>query len=298
VKTGDGRTDGSGGLPQRDENVIRLPRDWLGPPEELVPIGSAARARAAQRDPEADIPQAADAFWSEDSAALHDALEAPDPGICERPTPPVGLVSPVAGLGPHRAIRLPHLGALRAGGPPRWRWSLLGVAVVVLTVVAVIGTSEGPVPHRIPGHIRVSHTAASSGLIASTDAGGVAAGVAVAVAAEKAAAGRRPRALSRRQSTSRAAPSRRQSMSRARTRARAGGRHPVKAYHRAVPTHSAASSPSTVTHATTSSPPTQSRTPSASTASAVASTGSRPATGAAGPTQLGSMTGGCLPKCK
>jgi hypothetical protein len=290
VESGDGRTEDRGGLPRNEENVIRLPRDWLGPPEELVPIGSAARARAAQRDPEHDMPPAADAFWSEDSAALHDALEAPDPGVGERHAPPVGLVEPVAGLRLPRAIRLPHLGALRSRGAPPWRWSLSALGAVVLSVAAVIGTSEGPVPHRMPSQIRVSHSAMSPDLTASTDAAGAGAGA--GAGAEKAAAARHPRAQSRRH----------RAMSRAHTRAR--GRHVAKPHHRAVTKHSAAASPSTVTHATTSPPPTQSSTPttstapSASTASTVASTGSRPVTGPAGPTQLGSMTGGCLPKCK
>jgi hypothetical protein len=284
VESGDGRTEDRGGLPRNEENVIRLPRDWLGPPEELVPIGSAARARAAQRDPEHDMPPAADAFWSEDSAALHDALEAPDPGVGERHAPPVGLVEPVAGLRLPRAIRLPHLGALRSRGAPPWRWSLSALGAVVLSVAAVIGTSEGPVPHRMPSQIRVSHSAMSPDLTASTDAAGA--------GAEKAAAARHPRAQSRRH----------RAMSRAHTRAR--GRHVAKPHHRAVTKHSAAASSSTVTHATASPPPTQSSTPTtstapnASTASTVASTGSRPVTGPAGPTQLGSMTGGCLPKCK
>jgi hypothetical protein len=288
VESGDGRTEDRGGLPRNEENVIRLPRDWLGPPEELVPIGSAARSRPTQRAPEHDMPPAADAFWSEDSAALHDALEAPDPGVGERHAPPVGLVEPVAGLRLPRAIRLPHLGALRSRGAPPWRWSLSALGAVVLSVAAVIGTSEGPVPHRMPSQIRVSHSTMSPDLTASTDAAGAAAG------AEKAAAARRPRAQSRRH----------RPISRAHTRPRARGRHVAKAHHRAVTKHSAAASSSTVTHATASPPPTQSSTPttstapSASTASTVASTGSRPVTGPAGPTQLGSMTGGCLPKCK
>jgi hypothetical protein len=288
VETGDGRTEDRGGLPRDEENVIRLPRDWLGPPEELVPIGSAARARAAQRAPEHDMPPAADAFWSEDSAALHDALEAPDPGGRDRQAPPVGLVEPVVGLWPRRAIHLPHLSALRARGRPAWRWSLPALGVMVLAVAAVIGTSDGPVSHRMPSQIRVSHSAASSGLTASTDA---ARPGAVALA-EKAAAARHPRAPSRRH----------RSVSHAHTRARA--RHAVTAHHRAVTKRAAAASRSTVTHATTSPPPTESHTPTtattptASTASTVASTGSRPVTGPAGPTQLGSMTGGCLPKCK
>ena len=97
MKTGDGETDDTGALTRDEENVIRLPRDWLGPPEELVPIGPAARARAAQRELNGQTPPAADAFWSEDSAALHDALQAPPEPSPQRLDPPVGLVPPLAG---------------------------------------------------------------------------------------------------------------------------------------------------------------------------------------------------------
>jgi hypothetical protein len=52
--------------------VVRLPRDWLGPREELVPFGP----RAPSEDTEEPPPSAED-FWGERSAAIHDALEAP-----------------------------------------------------------------------------------------------------------------------------------------------------------------------------------------------------------------------------
>jgi hypothetical protein len=48
---------------------VRFPGDWVGPLEELVPFGpSADRAEPAQPD-----------FWGEDSAALQDAVEVPEP---------------------------------------------------------------------------------------------------------------------------------------------------------------------------------------------------------------------------
>jgi hypothetical protein len=70
----DGRqTDGVEGA-QPAEKVVRLPRDWLGPREDLVPFGPRASA------PEAP-PSAAD-FWGERSAAIHDAVQAPaDDGV-------------------------------------------------------------------------------------------------------------------------------------------------------------------------------------------------------------------------
>jgi hypothetical protein len=71
-------------------NVVRLPRDWLGPKDwleprdELVPLGPAASqapgpdALPAGLGPDEEQPPVgADAFWSEGSAAIQDALQAP-----------------------------------------------------------------------------------------------------------------------------------------------------------------------------------------------------------------------------
>jgi hypothetical protein len=65
----EGRQIEAGSPPEQSDKVVRLPRDWLGPREDLVPFGPRASA------PEAP-PSAAD-FWGERSAAIHDALEAP-----------------------------------------------------------------------------------------------------------------------------------------------------------------------------------------------------------------------------
>lgn len=67
-------------------NVVRLPREWLGPPEELVPFGPSARARASDRpEPDAQEPAASSPdFWSEESAVLQDVIEAPaDPDVVQ-----------------------------------------------------------------------------------------------------------------------------------------------------------------------------------------------------------------------
>jgi hypothetical protein len=53
-------------------NVVRLPRDWLGPREELVPFGPSASSEGTE-----ELPPSAEDFWGERSAAIHDALEAP-----------------------------------------------------------------------------------------------------------------------------------------------------------------------------------------------------------------------------
>jgi hypothetical protein len=249
-----------------------------------VPIGPAARARAAQRDLDDGMPPAADAFWSEDAAALHDAVQAPAAGAGERLAPPVGLVPPVAGLLPARAIHLPRPGSFRRLPRLSWRPTLLASGAVALVVAAVIGASEGPASPRIANH-PVSRIPSSFGLGASTDA---------AAADKAAAAGRSAHVVTRLHHGSRA-----------RTRAHARRTRVVKTHHRPVVHHSAGSSSQrTVAEAATSPAPVHSSgssattTPTASTASTVASTGSKPAAGPPGPTQIGKVTGGCLPKCQ
>ena len=72
-----GPQDGEAGREALGEsNVIRLPRDWLGPPEELVPFGiSAATEDVADLDPTVTL--LASDFWGEESAAVQHALPAP-----------------------------------------------------------------------------------------------------------------------------------------------------------------------------------------------------------------------------
>jgi hypothetical protein len=72
------------------DNVVRLPRDWLGPRdwleprEELVPLGRSVAGRSgAHAEPHRPAPDqtegssGADAFWSESSAAIQDVVQAP-----------------------------------------------------------------------------------------------------------------------------------------------------------------------------------------------------------------------------
>ena len=74
---------------------MRFPRDWLGPLDELVPLGPSAgqdsdRPKVDEADPAPPAPAEghvvdfapsaplrAEDFWGEDSAAIHDALEPP-----------------------------------------------------------------------------------------------------------------------------------------------------------------------------------------------------------------------------
>jgi hypothetical protein len=114
----------------RPGNVVRFPRDWFGPPDELVPIGRAAHPpKPSEPPPPQDGPPhandwtgwaddgvlvpltpgnrdpgppatrtrtAAD-FWGEDSATVHDALQAPPPEEAGSAAP-----GRRAGIGGHR----------------------------------------------------------------------------------------------------------------------------------------------------------------------------------------------------
>jgi hypothetical protein len=61
-----------------EPNVVRLPRDWLGPREELIPFGPRADEAQSASAPEAGAPTAAD-FWSgEAPLAAHGAIDPAD----------------------------------------------------------------------------------------------------------------------------------------------------------------------------------------------------------------------------
>lgn len=67
-----------------EATILRFPRDWFGPTEELVPFGPRADDVAVAEGDEQLIavdeelpPSSASAFWSQDSARIHDAVEGP-----------------------------------------------------------------------------------------------------------------------------------------------------------------------------------------------------------------------------
>jgi len=78
--------------PEGGATILRFPRDWFGPPEELVPFGPRAAGQVmaeregsgppegAPEEPDADPGSTpADAFWTEEAAAVHDAVDAAEP---------------------------------------------------------------------------------------------------------------------------------------------------------------------------------------------------------------------------
>jgi hypothetical protein len=133
-------TEGEGQA-RTTENVVRLPRDWLGPREELVPIGSRADALdRADKDTASPLPPAASSFWGEDSGSVQAAMQAP---AGEWPTIPR---EPAAA----RRRRAPRFSARwLPTAPVAGRWGRVGlalglIATCVIAVLAVIGLSEGP----------------------------------------------------------------------------------------------------------------------------------------------------------
>ncbi len=113
--------------PDGDDNVVRFPREWLGPREELVPFGPDADEDQSFASPE-DGP--AD-FWGEGSAAVQAVFEASPPGDAPRrrwrPT-----------------VSLPH--ARRAV----WACGLVVVLLLLLVMGSIIGggASHPPATHK------------------------------------------------------------------------------------------------------------------------------------------------------
>jgi hypothetical protein len=157
-------------------NVVHFPRDWFGPRDELVPFGPGAEEGARDDagtptplEPVTPPPVRADDFWGEDSASIHNAMQAPvTPDPFAKPEPvaapdPVAEPEPVAVAGersPSRAWR-PSVGGL----PARRRavtWVGLGAAAITLVVVTLgslrpqmirAGGSGGAVPALTPAVI-------------------------------------------------------------------------------------------------------------------------------------------------
>ena len=188
---------------------MRLPRDWLGPREELVPVGRPTPASTASPFADDGLPPTAEAFWSEDSAALHDAVQSPTVSA-PSPWPPAGSRPGRYAALQARVLTLWQRRPLHAWPHRRWAW--LTAAVAALLLLAVIGLSEGPTsatPARQSASAHNHFDAASIGPSSQANAQRVASAREAAKAAAGAAAahrvvnrsrsgsrGRRPRAVS------------------------------------------------------------------------------------------------------
>ena len=219
MKTGDRHSEAAAGGTRSDENVVRFPRDWVGPLDELLPIGPLPRSPASEPSAEAGLPPSADAFWSEDSAALHDAVTSRE-GAPAPPPPDAGTAAAPTRM-PRSARRIPRA-LLAAGLIPRARLvPALGlVAAVTLLSMAVIGYAESGGAHR------TTQAAARSS----------------AVARDRPATETAPRPATRQ-------PKRSTHAGRVRrhpVRARARSRHHVRHLHHAAPAAVTTSTPSVV----------------------------------------------------
>lgn len=131
----DGWGSRDGQQPRAGDNVVRFPGDWIGPREELVPFGAAADALDASMDVNASLD--ADAFWGENSASLHEAVQPP-----RVDTPRSLRAVPRAASSAHPSRRA--RGSWRTLELPRLRFKLVAPgAAACLAVVAVIALSAG-----------------------------------------------------------------------------------------------------------------------------------------------------------
>jgi hypothetical protein len=131
--------------PESDDNVVRFPREWLGPTEELVPFGSPADETPLVAD--ASAPDMAADFWGEDSAALQAVVEGP------------------AGVGSSDTDGAAPRGILATRIRVSRRRGLAGAAAVVAVFLAVAGSvlGSGGKPSR-PAHKTALSIASVSGV--------------------------------------------------------------------------------------------------------------------------------------
>jgi hypothetical protein len=69
----EGRQIELGTATERSNKVVRLPRDWLGPREDLIPFSESASHRC---EPDTFVPND---FWGERAAAIHSVIQPPAP---------------------------------------------------------------------------------------------------------------------------------------------------------------------------------------------------------------------------
>jgi hypothetical protein len=142
------------------DNVVRFPRDWFGPPEELVPFGPSA-SPAETVDPAAPVALDPDAFWGENASSIQNVVQVPRvvdvgpnetevPSETEVPFAPEHATVAAAAIGPRKG----------------WAGRLAGrvVAAAAVGIVALmfglgqVGSSPGPAH---PVMARVAHAVAA-----------------------------------------------------------------------------------------------------------------------------------------
>jgi hypothetical protein len=171
VGSDDTRTNGGRSGAGEASNVVRIPRDWFGPKDELVPFGPRAREGpeaegAMAADPDSAEAEAFDAnlFWGEDAGAVHDVLETPAERVAagRRRAGPiaatalagviaaVGIAFALLGGSPRRSLPRPDALASHADVAPSPR------GVLRLTARAA------PLRRRVAAHIKNGHAGEGS----------------------------------------------------------------------------------------------------------------------------------------
>lgn len=145
VGTGGKHNEGAGRQVDDTGNVVRIPRDWFGPPEELVPFGPSAERPAeslgvgergrslAEPADRADRSLDPNSFWDESSSSIQDVVEAP-----------AGLEDAAGGGGVLAVLprRLRFVDALGV------RALAASAAVALIVAVSLVGWLLGGSPHR------------------------------------------------------------------------------------------------------------------------------------------------------
>lgn len=144
----EGSTSGrNGGKTLQTGNVVRLPRDWLGPRDELVPFGTPLddlpSADESVTESGTPAPPSAQSFWSADAAALHAPLDAGPPvtGFSDA-APRSELEDPQFPARVHRRFgnRLPRIG-LRPPGAGFAVAAVLVLLALLAFVPSLLGSS-------------------------------------------------------------------------------------------------------------------------------------------------------------
>jgi hypothetical protein len=167
VKTGDRDREAGRGQGPVGDNVIRLPTDWLGPREELVPVAPPRRPTGRAESEEEVTPPSAETFWSEDAGSLHDAVQAPRAPVDMSDPPPAGPPARSASHQRRAGVNGGRLARPRLGRPA----VAAGILILALLVLgAFISVQPGHVAARAPRQAAAITPSTSSGS-ASASAG-------------------------------------------------------------------------------------------------------------------------------
>jgi len=199
VETGGSQTEEARAGIGSEGKVVRLPRDWLGPRDELVPIDLSDEAPAVagaaeswavplrerpdgpavgKRELAGPVPASAEAFWSEHATVLHDAVCAPPAARghagADAGTPAEAVHDAGASASLHRVRRpVSRPGHARR---PLSRTGLAVAAALMLSAVAIARLVPGPGSRDAAGHLLDAAASTQDyGLPGAAEPGGAAA---------------------------------------------------------------------------------------------------------------------------